>query len=133
MIKLSLAVRNARLNSIEVAVGPSAILRLFTGSPPTSCSDAATGTKLVEMLLPSTWLSDAANGKVSLSGTWSGSAKASGTAGYFRIASDSDDTCHLQGSVSASGGSGDMKIDNPAFVVNQIVTVTSFNLSDANG
>lgn len=57
---------------------------------------------------------------------------AGGTAGYFRIVDSAGTTCHLQGTVTATGGGGDMTIDNTSIASGQTVNVTSFTLTDGN-
>ena len=132
-VQLSVAVRNARLDAIETAIGTSAILRIRTGSVPANCAAADTGTVLVEMTLPSDWLAAAASGAKAKAGTWQDtSANATGTAAHYRIYDSAGTTCHLQGTVTGTGGGGDMEIDNTSITSGQQVTVTSFSLTDAN-
>jgi hypothetical protein len=132
-VNLSVAVRNARLDAIETAAGTTAILRIYTGTKPTACSDAAAGTLLAEMTLPSDWMAAASAGAKAKSGTWSdASANAAGTAGYFRIYDSAGTTCHLQGTVTATGGGGDLTLDNVSIASAQVVTITSFTLTDGN-
>lgn len=132
-LQLSVAVRNARLDAIETAVGVSAKLQFWSGSMPASCAAAASGTKLLEDTLAADWAAAASGGTKNFSGTpIAGSGLAGGTAGYFRIVDSAGTTCHLQGTLSATGGGGDMTIDNPVIAVSQTVTVTGFSLTDAN-
>src|SRR5574337_1830029 len=98
-LKLSTGVRNAKLDSIETTIGASPKLRIYTGSPPTNITDAATGTLLAEMTLPSDWMAGAAAGSKAMSGTWSVAASAAGTAGYFRVVDSAGTTTHIQGTV----------------------------------
>lgn len=132
-IQLSTAVRNGRLDSIETVIGTSAVLKIFSGSMPANCAAADSGTKLVEMALPSDWMAAASSGSKSKTGTWSdSSADATGTAGYFRIYASDGSTCGLQGTVTATSGGGDMELDNVSIASGQTVTVTTFTLTDAN-
>lgn len=131
-IQLSVAVRNARLDAIETAIGASAVLKVFTGSAPANCAAADSGTTLATLSLPADYLANAASGSKSLSGTWQANASATGTAGYFRIYNSGATTCHLQGTISLSAGGGDMIVDNTSFASGQQFTVTSFTLTDAN-
>lgn len=131
-LQLSVAVRNARLDAIETAIGASAKLRLLTGAPPADCSQAQTGTLVCEIPLPADWLANAAAGTKAKSGTWTGAGSATGTVAHFRVVDSTGATCHLQGTVTATGGGGDMTLDNPAVANGQNVTVNSFNLTDAN-
>jgi len=132
-IQFSVAVRNARLDAIETAIGTAAIMRIRTGAAPASCATADSGTVLATLNLPSDWMANAASGSKAMSGTWQDSAAdASGTAGHFRIYDSGGSTCHLQGSVTATGGGGDLQVDNVSFATGQQFTVTSFTLTDGN-
>ena len=56
---------------------------------------------------------------------------AAGTAAHFRIYT-SGGACRLQGTVTATGGGGDMEVDNAVFAAAQDFTITTFALTDAN-
>lgn len=130
-LQLSVTVRNARLDAIETAISTAPTLKIFTGSVPANCAAADSGTTLVTMTLPSDWMAAASSGSKALSGTWSDtSADNTGTAGHFRIYAGA--TCHIQGTVTATGGGGDMTLDNTSIASGQTVTVTTFTLTDAN-
>lgn len=75
----------------------------------------------------------ASGGSKALSGTWQdASADAAGTAGHFRLYASDGTTAHMQGTVTATGGGGDMTVDNTSFAAAQSFTVTSFTLTDGN-
>jgi len=132
-IQLSTAARNGRLDAIETAVGTSAVLRIRTGAAPADCATADSGTVLAEMTLPSDWMAAASSGSKAKSGTWQdASANASGTAAHFRIYDSGGTTCHIQGTISGTGGGGDMELDNTSISSGQSVTITTFTLTDAN-
>ena len=126
--QFSTAARNAALDAMETAIGVSPTLELRTGAPPATCATADSGTVLATMILPSDWLGAAAAGVKALSGTWQDlAADAAGTVGHFRLKQGA--TCHDQGTVTITGGGGDMTIDNPVLALNQQVSVTSFTLT----
>ena len=132
-IQLSVAVRNARLDAIESTAGVSAVLRIRSGAQPANCAAARSGTVLATVSLPSDWMSAASSGSKAMTGTWQdASADAAGTAGHFEIMDSTLTTCHLQGSVTATGGGGDMIVDNAVFASGQQFNVTTFSLTDAN-
>lgn len=132
-IQLSVAVRNARLDAIESTIGTTAVLRIRSGAAPATCATADAGTVLATCTLPSDWMAAASAGAKALSGTWQDtSADASGTAAHFRIYDSAGTTCGLQGTVTATGGGGDMTVDNVVFAALQAFTVTSFTLTDGN-
>lgn len=131
-LKYSTSVRNAQLDAIETTIGTAPLLQIWSGSAPANCAAAATGTKLAEFALPSDWLAAASSGSKAKNGTWSGTAIADGTAGYFRITDSAGTTCHMQGTVTASGGGGDAIIDNTSIANGQTVTVSSFSVAAGN-
>lgn len=131
--KLSVAVRNARLNAIETTIGTSAVLRIRSGAPPANIADADSGTVLATLNLPSDWMADAASGSKALLGTWQDlSADAAGTAGHFRIYASNGTTQHAQGNITATGGGGDMTLDNTVLASGQQFNVTAFSLQEGN-
>lgn len=132
-LQFSVAVRNARLDAIESAVGASAVLKIRSGAKPAACATADSGTVLSTIALPADWMAAAASGVKEMSGSWSDSAADSaGTAGHFRIYASDGVTCHAQGSITASGGGGEMEIDNTVFAVGQAFSVTAFAIAEPN-
>lgn len=132
-IQLSTAVRNARLDAIEATIGVSAIMMIRSGAVPASVATANAGTVLATLNLPSDWMAAAAGGSKSMLGSWAdSSADAAGTAGHFRIYASDGTTAHLQGTVTATGGGGDMTVDNVSFAAGQAFSVTGFTLTDGN-
>jgi hypothetical protein len=132
-VQMSTTVRNGRMNAIETAVGTSAVLKIRTGAQPATVATADAGTVLATLNLPSDWMAAASSGAVAMTGTWSdASADAAGTAAHFRIYASDGTTAHLQGSVTATGGGGDMTLDNTSIAAGQAVSITSFTLTDGN-
>ncbi len=132
-LQLSVAVRNARLDAIETAIGTSAVLKIRSGAAPANCATADSGTVLATLSLPSDWMAAASSGSKAKAGTWEdASADAAGTAAHFRLYASDGTTCHLQGTVTATGGGGDLTVDNTSFASGQSFTITSFTLTDGN-
>ena len=132
-VQLSVAVRNARLDAIETAIGTAAVMKIRTGAAPANVAAADSGTVLASLSLPSDWLAAASSGSKAKSGTWEdASADSAGTAAHFRIYASDGTTAHLQGTVTATGGGGDLTVDNVSFAAGQTFTVTSFSLTDGN-
>lgn len=132
-LQLSVAARNARLDSIETTAGTGAILTIRTGAAPVDCATANSGTVLATLTLPSDWMNAASAGAKTKLGTWQdASADASGVAAHFRIHDSGATTCHVQGTVTLTGGGGDLTLDNTNIATAQSVTITSFTLTDAN-
>jgi len=131
-IQLSVSARNARLDQIETTVSTAPLLRIFTGAQPANCAAADSGTKLVEMTLPSDWMNAASSGSKTLLGSWTSTGITNGTAAHFRIKDSAGTNCHIQGSVTLTGSGGDMTLDNTNIATNQVVTVNTFTLTDGN-
>jgi len=132
-IKMSASVRNAMLDAIETAIGTTAVLKIRTGSLPTNIADADSGTVLATLTLDSDWMAAASSGSKAKAGTWSDtSADNTGTAGHFRLYASDGTTQHIQGTITATSGGGDMELDNTSIASGQSVTITGFTLTDGN-
>ena len=128
----STAVRNATLDQVESTIGTSPRLYLYTGSVPATCATAASGTLLnsATYSLPSDWMAAASGGTKSIAGSpWALAGSAAGTAGYFRILDSTGTTVGIQGTVTVTGGGGDMTLDNTSIAINQVINITSFTLT----
>ena len=123
---------NAQLDQFEATTGTTAKLQIRTGAAPADCATAASGTLLCEMTLPSDYMSAASAGSKAKLGTWSDVGAAAGTAAHFRVLDSAGTTCHMQGTVTATGGGGDMTLDNTSIAVAQVVTVSTFTISRGN-
>jgi hypothetical protein len=132
-LQYSVAVRNAKLDAVETTIGASAALKIRTGSPPATCATADSGTVLATLSLPSDWMAAASSGAKAMSGTWSdASADATGTAAHWRLYATDGTTCGAQGTVTATGGGGDMTVDSTSFTAGQAFSVTGFTLTAGN-
>lgn len=128
-VQFSVAVRNARLDAIETAIGTTPLFELRTGAQPANCAAASTGNILVSDVLDSDWMAAAAAGAKAKTGTWSSTAVggAADTAGHGRIyVTGSPSECHIQWDVS-----DDMTVDG-TITAGQTVTVNTFTLTDGN-
>lgn len=134
-LQYSVAVRNARLDAVETTIGTSPVLKIYdlTAGAPANCAASITGTVLATLTLPSDWMAAASAGAKAKSGTWEDtSADAAGSADFFRLFASDGTTCHAQGTVTATGGGGDLTVDNVVFAVGQAFTVTGFALTAGN-
>lgn len=131
VFQYSVAVRNARLDAIETAIGTSAVLKIFDGTIPANCAAANSGNVLATLNLPSDWMAAASSGSKAKLGTWQdASADASGTAAHFRIFDSSSTTCHIQGNCGTSGTA--MILDSVSFTAGQSFTINSFTITGGN-
>jgi hypothetical protein len=132
-LQLATSVRNAILDAIEADIGTTPVLKIRTGAVPANPAAADSGTVLASIDLPSDWMAGASGGIKSKSGTWTdSSADNTGTAGHFRIYAADGVTCKVQGTITVTGGGGDMTVTNTSFVQNQEFSVSSFTLTAPN-
>lgn len=132
-LQASVTVRNAILDAIETAIGTSPVLKIRSGSVPATCATADSGTVGASITCPSDWAAAASSGSKAKSGTWQdASADASITAAHWRLYESTATTCHLQGTVTATGGGGDMTLDSTSITAGQVVTISTFTISAAN-
>ena len=123
-LQYSVAVRNAQLDAVESTIGATAILKLY---------DLTAGALLATITLPSDWMSAASSGSKAKLGTWQDtSADAAGTADFFRLFANDGTTCGAQGTVTATGGGGDLTLDNTSVAAAQSVTISAFTIAAGN-
>ena len=127
-IQLGETLRNNMVGQYETTVSTTPKLQIRTGAQPANCAAVATGTLLDTITLPSDWMTAASAGAVAKNGTWAGGgAVAAGTAAHYRLMNSAESVCHEQGSVTATGGGGDLTLDNTSIGIGQIVTITAWN------
>lgn len=125
-IQWSDAVRNSVVDGWESAIGASPYVELRTGDHSGVIATPA-GTLLASVPLAADWASPASGGVKAMTGLpASADAVAPGAIGHYRII-DSGGVCHEQGSVTATGGDGDLTVDNPTVTLHQTVLITSWS------
>ncbi len=139
-LRLSTGFRNSKqdgaFNSGSGTNFDSGVLELRTGTQPTSADDAPVGTIIASMTLPADAFAAAASGAVAKSGTWQdASADNAGTPTWFRLKTSTDGggssttDRRIDGSVTATGGGGDLTLDNTTISAAQQVTINTFTLT----
>lgn len=134
-VQYSVGVNNAQLDQIETTIGTNVSLLIYTGLPPANCAAAPSGTLLVAINLPADWMAGAGSAQKAKSGTWSGTASGTGTAGHFRICNGSPtDVAQIQGNVDLTSASptADLTLDNTSITAGQTVTISTFTIVAAN-
>lgn len=126
--RLATATRNAAADAVvdllDAGSGAGTI-KIYTGSQPASANDAPTGTLLVTVNLADPAFGAASTGVATLAGTpLSGTGVAAGTAGWARLA-DSAGATVLDGSVTATGGGGQVELATTTISVGVTVQITS--------
>lgn len=132
-LSFSTTLRNNRANDITTAVGASGLLRIYAGTPPANVGTAiTTETLLAELTCNATFAPSASSGVLTLNSiTQDSSANATGTASFFRITT-SGGTAVIQGTVTATGGGGDLTLNTTSISSGAAVSVTSFVITEGN-
>lgn len=107
-------------------------IEIRTGAQPATVGTAATGTLLGTLTLsdPAFGAATVASPSVATAAPISDdtSADASGTAGWFR-AYDSNAAAIIDGSITGTGGGGDMELDDTSIVAGGTIALTSWTVS----
>ena len=122
----SVLIRNAKLDQVQTVVGPSPVLKVFSGVEPINCANPDPSGLLCTINLPAVWMNPASNGIKTLAGTWTGAVVAGGTIASWRIYETTATICHLQGNTS------DMTFSSLVIVSGRTLTVAQFQLTSGN-
>jgi len=136
-LRLSTGFRNTKQDSaFNGGTGKqfdSGVLEFRTGSQPTTADDAPTGTLLASMTLPADAFGASSAGAVAKAGTWQdASADNAGTAGWFRLRESGDGggssstDRRIDGAITATGGGGQIELNNVVIAAGQQVTQDTF-------
>lgn len=134
-LKFSDAVRNARADSIEAAIGTSPKLRIYSGSVPAD-EGASLGAAvlLAEGDLPSDWMGAAAAGVKAKAGTWTVTGVVGAGAGvdatFCRIYASDGSTPHMQFTTGEAADAADSVMNNKNIADGQVATVTTFQFTE---
>jgi hypothetical protein len=133
MPNLNLAVRNGILDSLfnagtALAMFDNGTAEFRSGAAP-GADNTAGGTLIASVLLGADAMTAASAGSVSKNATWQDlSADAAGTIGHVRFKS-SDGLKVLECTVTATGGGGEVTVDNTVLTAGQQFTVTGFTVT----
>ena len=130
----SLALRQAKLNAITTAVGNAGVLTIYSGTQPATGGTATTA--LVALTCGSPFAGAATGtlgGTVSISPTLPAAATATvaGTATWYRVTT-SGGTQVIDGTVTATGGGGDLQLTTTTISVGLQVQLTSWSIAGGN-
>lgn len=140
-LQYSTAVRNGIVDGIRTAFdggAGAAIIAIYSGTKPATVGTALSGNTLLAKLVMSDPSAPAAsNGVLTLAAiTQDSSAAATGTASFFRVYSSADGStisdptnAVMQGTVTATGGGGDLELNTTAIVADGPVQITSWTLT----
>ena len=130
MLKLNTALQNTLAQAFAdlFDVGVDTII-IYGGAEPATANTALSGQPvLTTVTLPAPGMGTASNGTVGKVGAWEDlSIDNSGTASFFRLTNNGGDV--LQGSVTATGGGGDMTLDSVSLIQGGTFTITAFSVT----
>jgi len=117
------------LDAITASAGTLAKLRIYNGTRPATGGTATT--LLAELICNATFAPASSAGVLTLNAiSQCASAAATGTASWFRIVKTDGTTFVLDGDVGVSGS--DLNLVTTSIVATQVVSVTSFVLTEGN-
>ena len=136
-VRINAAAQNAAADAITALVnsGGAGKLRIYSGTQPATPATAPSGTKLAEFSLSNPAFAGAVTGSAALDVTpaLSVSGLAAANAGYFRICDATQAAGSglgvIDGSVTATGGGGDLTLNTIAISVGVTVEITSGSLT----
>ena len=123
-IRFNTDMRNAMVTALTNSIS-GYTLSIYTGSQPATANDAATGTKLVDIMING--FNDPANGSATLNTSTpnTGTAVATGTAGWGRIVGGAGE--RIDGTVGTS--STDFTINSTSITSGATVTLTAMTVT----
>ncbi len=125
-LSFSNTARNAMVDALTALLNAGAgpgTFAIRSGTRPSLPSDAATGTLLQTTTLADPAFPGASTGQAALTDPAASNAVASGTASWFR-AFDSNGVAYFDGTVTATGGGGDLTLSTTTIVSGQPVDIT---------
>ena len=136
--QISNAAAQAMLTALgnQIDAGTQAVINIYSGTQPTDVESAATGTLLAELLCNATAFSGISDTNPGARATFAAispdsSANNSGTAGYFRIFTQTGGTAVCQGSVGTSGA--DLNLNTTSITAGSQVSITSATIDQPEG
>lgn len=124
-IDLNTALAIAILDTYDTHFPVGSLLEFRTGAP-AGADNAAGGSLLAQVVSPATpWAAAGGTGSKAKNGTWSVAATGAGTIGHYRF-KNAAGTKIEEGTVTATGGGGDITVDNVIVAIGQVITVNTF-------
>lgn len=133
-LKYATGMRNAQQDAVTAFAGNSGKLRVYSGAQPTDPQTAISGQVLLgELTMNATSFPAAASGVLTANSITSDSAAdATGTASFFRLFKSDGTTVVMDGTITATGGGGDMTLNTISIVIGGPINCTSFVITRGN-
>lgn len=122
--------RNAWLTSLNTNLGASAVLNIYTGTPPASCAASATGTLLSNGVRgnASGWGSVTAGVLTAAAISSDMNTVGTGVAGYFRWL-DASTNVRMQGTVTINGNGGDLTMNSTVITAGDTIAIAGWTIT----
>lgn len=134
MPTLNVPMRNYTLDQINAAFDGGKF-RIYSGTKPATANLAPTGTLLVDVTAAD-FFAAASSGSIAINAALTdSSADGTGTAGWARLSQSGDDDSldgafrRMDFTVTATGGGGEITLDNTSITTGQNVSITSFTIT----
>ena len=126
--------RESWCTTLNTNIGASATINIYSGSAPATCATSASGTLLGTFTGNASAFGTVAGEVITLEtiATTTAVAGSPTNAGYFRIL-DSGSVCHVQGTITATGGGGDLTMTSIAITSGDTLTLTASGTLTAPG
>lgn len=133
--RISAAVRSAMVAAVTALIdgGPAAAtIQIRSGAQPASVATAASGTLLATVTVADPAFAAPVNGVATANAIPASTVSATGSAGWFRVL-DSAGVAILDGSITISGGGGDMTMATVSLVATGTLNITSWTITQPAG
>jgi hypothetical protein len=132
-LRINTSVRNAMVDAVKALIDAGSgagKIRIYTGSQPATVATAASGTLLADIPFadPSFGATGTGTAAADVTPVLTATAGNSGAAGWFRIL-DSDNNSLIDGTVTATGGGGDLTLATTTVTSGLSVSVTALTLT----
>lgn len=112
-LTISAADAQAMASTLATQIGSAATIEIRTGTKPATPETAASGTLLATVAISGSFT--ASGGSITAANPAAVTVAATGTAGYFRLKT-SGGTAKVDGTVTATGGGGDLTLDTTSLI-----------------
>jgi hypothetical protein len=127
-IQMHPLLRNNVVAQIELTTGPNARVQLRTEDQPDDCVADDVGILLVEFLLGANWSDQVDGALIFTSMPVMSLGLETGIAAHYRLKDEAGVLCTMQGSVTVTGGDGDMTVDATETDLDQPVWITGWKI-----
>lgn len=127
-VQLDTTLRNGMLDQITSAIGSAGLLKFFSGAVPANVAAADPAGLLATLTMGTPFAPASAAGVLTPNTVTSNTASGTGTAASWR-AYTSLGVCKMQGTVTATGGGGDITLDNTSLATGQTISEVSWTIT----